>query len=142
MILVDTNVLVYAIGGAHELREPARRVIDGVQRGAIPGATIGAVYLEFLHVYSRRRSPAAAAAAIQDLITLLGLPIELLASELVVAAGLYERHTCLEAVDAALAAVSLRPEVEGLVTADRAFFDVPGVRVLDPRSPELARMLA
>lgn len=142
MILLDTNVLVYALGGSHALQQPSEALLERVRDGEVPGGTIEAVYLEFLYAFSRRRSRAAAAAASRAYLEIVGPPLQVAESDLALAIALYERHARLEPVDALLAAVALRGEVEALVTADRAFADVPGLLALDPRSPELEAMLA
>ena len=141
MILLDTNVLVYALGGPHALQRPSEALLERLREGELPGGTIGAVYLEFLYVFSRRRTRDAAAAAARDYLELLGPPLQIADDDRALAIDLYERHARLESVDALLAAVALRGQVAALVTADRSFADVPGLRALDPRSPELEAML-
>ena len=37
MILLDTNVLVYALGKPHPLREPSRRLMEAVSDGSADG---------------------------------------------------------------------------------------------------------
>ena len=55
---------------------------------------------------------------------------------------LFERHAGLSAFDAVIAAVALNHDADALVTADRSLAAVPGLRVVDPRSPELDTLLA
>ena len=50
---------------------------------------------------------------------------------------LFERQTALGAFDSVLAAVALTHRVDALVSADRAFSDVPELPWVDPATPEL-----
>ena len=142
MIVVDTNVLVYAIGGPHPLRQPSARVVDAARRGVVTARTIESVYLELLQVLSRRLSRSEAAEAVRDYLVLLGPLLDVTDSDRAVAIDLFERHPALGSVDALVAAIGLRPEIEAVLTADSGFASVPGLRALDPRSPELEAMIA
>jgi predicted nucleic acid-binding protein len=51
------------------------------------------------------------------------------------ALDLFEAHSELGAFDAVLAAVAIGREAEALVSADRAFGLVPGLRWIDPATP-------
>ena len=60
MIILDTTILVYAIGGGHPLREPCRRVLRAHGDGLVTAATTVEVLQEFVHVFARRRDRATA----------------------------------------------------------------------------------
>ena len=47
MIVVDTTVLVYAVGADHPLREPCRAVVSGVESGRLTASTTIEVIQEF-----------------------------------------------------------------------------------------------
>lgn len=51
MIFVDTNVVMYAVGRSHSLREPARRVFREAAREQQPLVTSAEVLQELLHAY-------------------------------------------------------------------------------------------
>lgn len=142
MILLDTNVFVYALGGDHVLRDPARRVLAAARDRAIAAVTIEAVYLELLYVLARRRDRATAAGAVKGFLELLGPPLGTTDADRVRAADLYGAHPGLQSGDALLASVALRDDVEFLLTADRAFRAVPGLAFLDLGSPGLDSSLA
>jgi len=140
VILLDTNVLVYAVGANHPLQEPSRRLIEAAASRRVTTAL--AVIQEFLHVFGLSRPRSVAATTARDYAEALAPLIEPTISDLTLAIDLYARHRRLEAFDALLAAMAINRDVDALVTADRAFQDVPGLQALDPRAPELARMLA
>ena len=48
MIVLDTTVLVYAVGAEHPLREPNRRLIDAIATGRVDATTTAEVIQEFV----------------------------------------------------------------------------------------------
>lgn len=140
MIVLDTSVLVYAVGGEHPLREPSRRIVRAVEAGELHAQTTTFVIQEFLHVSSRRRNRAEAARLAREYATMLGplLPHE--ESHVADAIDLYEQHDRLGAFDAFLAAAA-RAASATLISADRAFADVPELRWVDPATSELDALL-
>lgn len=63
------------------------------------------------------------------------------AEDLDLGCTLFERHPALGAFDAVLAAVALNRRVEALVSADRAFREVPGLPWVDPGTPDVDRLV-
>ena len=61
MIVLDTTVLVYAAGAAHQLRTPSRRLVEAIGAGRIRATTTVEVIQELVHVRARRRDRADAA---------------------------------------------------------------------------------
>jgi uncharacterized protein len=54
---------------------------------------------------------------------------------------LFERYPALGAFDAVLAAIALNQRVEALVSADRAFGEVPNLPWVDPATPNLDHLI-
>ena len=133
MILVDTTVLVYAAGREHPLRDPCRRLLEAHARRTLRCTTTVEVVQEFTHVYGRARPRGATSAVARDYITAFDL-VSTAPSDLARGLELYEAHEQLGAFDAVLAAVVLNRGLEALVSADRDFEVVPGLRWLDPRA--------
>lgn len=127
MIVLDTTVLVYAVGGAHPLAGPARGLVAAIEGGRVPGTTTVEVIQEFVQVRSRRRDRADAAALGRDFATLLSPLLSPGADELEAGLALFEQTT-LGAFDAVLAAATIsRGDV--LVSADGAFSAAPGLEL-------------
>lgn len=141
MIVVDTTILVYAIGDAHELRDPCRRLISAVGEGRIEATTTVEVIQELVHVRARRRSRADAVAQGRSYATLLSPLVCPTADDLGEGLALFEAHGALGAFDAVLAAVAIARGADALVSADTAFGSVPGLRAVTPGSEELAAIL-
>ena len=56
MIVLDTTVLAYAVGEAHPLRDPCRRLLAAHAEGRIEATTTVEVIQEFAHIRARRRT--------------------------------------------------------------------------------------
>ncbi|PZU44179.1 MAG: VapC toxin family PIN domain ribonuclease [Microbacterium sp.] len=142
MILLDTTVLLYAVGSDHALRAPCRALIEAIGDGSVAATTTVEVLQEFAHVRARRRGRTDAAALAERYAALLAPLTPVDAEDL--AAGLREfrQHDALGAFDAVLAATVLRREhLTALVSADRAFAGIPLLSHLDPAAPDFAERL-
>lgn len=140
MILIDTTVLSYAVGVEHPLRAPCRRLLRAHGDGRIDATTTIEVIQEFVHVRARRRSRADAVALARHYMVALPLLVTR-AEDLGFGLTLFERQTALGAFDSVLAAVALNHRVDALVSADRAFSDVPELPWVDPATPELDELI-
>lgn len=139
MIILDTTVLVYAVGDDHLLREPCARLLAAHRDGLIEATTTVEVIQEFAHVYARRRDRAAAAQLAGLYADAFAL-IETTINDLRIGLGLFASHPELGAFDAVLAGVAMAHAADALVSADRAFGSVPGLHWVEPAS-EAARAL-
>lgn len=136
MILLDTTVLVYAVGDAHPLRDPCRAVLAALAAGRIEATTTVEVVQEFVHIRSRRRDHADAARLGRQYLDALA-PVTTTTDDLDRGLGLFEAHPSIGAFDAVLAAVALGHNATALISADRAFGVVPGLAWVDPASRAL-----
>ena len=142
MIVLDTTVLVYAVGAEHPLREPSRKLIDAIAAGRVDATTTVEVIQEFVHIRARRQGRVDAAKAGRNFTELL-TPL-LVVQEATVEAGLriFERSTLLGAFDSFLAATAIASDADALVSADRAFSSVSRLAHILPGTAEFDRLLA
>ncbi len=130
-LLLDTNVLVYAVGSDHPLREPCRRLLRVVASGEARATTTPEVIQEFIHVRARRRGRADAVAGARSYAALLG-PLAVVDDDaLAVALDVYATVDALGPFDALLAGVAMARDYV-LVTADSGFRSLPGLTWLTP----------
>jgi uncharacterized protein len=141
LIVLDTPVLIYAVGGSHPLRDPARRLIAAAGSATRDLTTSPAVLQEFAHVFARRRSREEAVRHGRRWLTLLSPLVTTTPEDVPVALRLFERHERLNSFDAFLAAVALREQASALVSADRAFAGVPKLPFVELGSPDFDRLL-
>jgi predicted nucleic acid-binding protein len=131
MLLLDTNVFVYASGGAHPLREPARDLLRAADEGRVSVTTTAGVVQEFLDVYAARRTREEAADRAHEISAMCDPMPAVLSSAVSIAVELFRQHRQMNACDCLLAATALRENVDGLVSADRAFAAVADLRWID-----------
>lgn len=135
MIVLDTTVLVYAIGEEHRLRRPALALLEAVQTRRLAGTTTIEVIQEFAHVRARRRPRADAVARAASYTRLLAPLLVVDQPALDRGLGLFAAHERLGAFDAVLAAATMSLPGAALVSSDRAFADVPGLSCHDLTAP-------
>lgn len=140
MIVVDTTVLVYAVGGDHALRDPARALLTAAAGGVVRATTTPEAIQEFAHVRARRRDRSDAAALAESYADLLSPLLEVSEADLREGLRLFERSDTLGAFDAVLAAVALRARATTLVSADRAFAGVGGLAFADLDGLDIERL--
>jgi hypothetical protein len=134
MIVLDTTILVYGVGGEHPLREPCRELLTQVRDGIVRASTTVEVVQEFAHVRSRRRPRAEAAARARDYARGLSPLVRPDEEDVVGGLDLFAGVSSLGPFDAVLAAAARR-RGWALASADRSFGDVRGLAYLDPSSP-------
>ena len=120
MIFVDTNVLMYAVGGAHPLRADARSFFSGALERRSQLATSAEVLQELLHAYLPVRRTETLDAALELAEARMGViwPVEL--EDVQLARALADGHAGLGARDLMHLACCRRHEVDGIKTFDRA----------------------
>ncbi len=136
MIVLDTTVLVYAVGSEHPLRDPCRNLISAIAAGTLRATTTVDVLQEFTHVRARRRGREDGARLARDYLDVLSPLLLVGEDDLREGLRLYARAERLGAFDAVLAAAAGRSSAVAIVSADAAFAeadvphvvpDVPGV---------------
>lgn len=130
MIVVDTTILVYAVGTDHPLRSPARALVGLVRDGTLRATTTVEVVQEFAHVRARRRSRADAAARAQEYAAGLSPLVRPEEGDLLEGLDLFGASTGLGPFDAVLAATARR-RGWALASADHAYGQVDGLDYLD-----------
>jgi predicted nucleic acid-binding protein len=120
MIVLDSTVLVYAVGADHPLRDPCRELVGAIAAGR-PATTTVEVLQEFAHVWARRRSREAAVRLARDYSDLLAPLLVVGEDDLHDGLRLYARSERLGAFDAVLAAAAHRANAKVIVSADEAF---------------------
>lgn len=131
-LFIDTTVLAYAIGGPHEHREPCRRLIEHAATGEVQlHASVEA--LAELTFHQLRRGPRAdalrAARIAQTMLELHPFDENVLTEAL----RLMDR-SALRSRDAVHAATALGAGFSAIVTTDKSFARLPGLRADDPRT--------
>lgn len=141
MIVVDTTILVLAVGADHELREAARRTVAAVAARNVEATTTPEAIQEFAHVRGRRRGRRDAAGLARRYAELFAPLVVVEAEHLERGLRLFEAHPELGAFDAVLAAAALAHDAT-LISADGDFAVVPDLRHVMPGTPAFEALLA
>jgi DNA phosphorothioation-dependent restriction protein DptG len=141
VIVLDTTVLVYAKGAEHPLRDPCRRLIDAIAQGTLEATSTVEAIQEFVHVRAQRRERSDAVALGRDYIDLLTPLVMVDEERLRRGLALFEHNERLGAFDAVLAATAIDINASALVSADRAFADVPDLTNLVPNDAGVTELL-
>lgn len=140
--LYDTNVFVYALGSEHPLREPCRTIMARSARGELRGEASSDLLQEL--AYQRYRQTGNRVAACRTAREVgrgcIVHPLEL--ADVLRGLELLERGEGLHCRDASFAAVALRRGIEVILSADRAFDEVPGLERVDPADAAAVDALA
>jgi uncharacterized protein len=132
LILVDTNVLMYAAGAPHPHKKASVAFLDRVATGEVEGVLDAEVLQEILHRY-RAINRWMDGRQVYDLArTIFPLVLPVTAEVLDRARELLDAHPALWARDALHAAVALHHDLEGIASYDRDLDEVPGLRRLEP----------
>ena len=131
-VFLDTAVLMYAAGGAHPLRDPCRRVLRQVADGELEAVTSAEVVPEILHRYTRIGRAATGAALARASLDLLA-PVPPLTHALMRRLpDLVERYPDHAARDLVHVATCLHEGIREIISPDRGFDGVDGIRRIDP----------
>lgn len=132
MILIDTNVFMYASGAAHPNKDPSVTLLDRVAKGEIHGVIDAETLQEILHRYRAigrwemgRRVFDLARGIVPEVIPITAAIVD-------DARDLLDRHGQLTARDAFHAAVALCHTNGSIYSFDSDFDGVDGVRRLVP----------
>ncbi|HEX9352280.1 MAG TPA: PIN domain-containing protein [Streptosporangiaceae bacterium] len=141
MIVLDTTVLVYAVGVDHLLKAPCQRLVRAIADGEVQATTTIEVIQEFTHVRTRRRDRKDAAELARDYIELLSPLLIVEEPDLREGLRLFEESTGIGAFDAVLAAAAHAAGADALVSADDGFSGVANIRHVIPDADGIHHLL-
>ena len=132
MLLLDTNVQMYAEGREHPYQESCRKIMESAKISPAGYAVDAEMLQELLYSYSKRGEVSRGIDAVEDLLSTFPTIIPITADEITIAMRLMAETPGIEARDAIHAAVVIGHGLEGIVSADRDFDRIPGLRRFDP----------
>lgn len=131
-VFIDTAVVMYAAGGEHPLRVPCQRLLEQVADGRFEAVTSVEVIQEILHRFTAIRRAATGAAIARDALDLFAPVLPVTHAVMRRMPELVEAHPTLAARDLVHVATCLQEGIRDIVSPDRGFDTVPGIRRLDP----------
>lgn len=131
-LFLDSNVFLYAVGVESPHRAPCRALLDKVARRQVDATTSSEVIQEIVHVAARRGRREEAAHLAEGVASLFPDLLPVTGSDVVAAARLVVRHPHLDMRDAVHVATMRGHNISVIVSADRDFRGIPGIKRLKP----------
>ena len=132
MILVDSNIIMYAAGAPHPHKVPSVRLLERVASGEVDALINAEVLQEILHRY-RAIKRWSDGRKVYDLARQIFPDVVPVTAEILDRARrLLDDHAHLMARDALHAAVVIDEGLEAICSYDREFDGIPGVRRIEP----------
>jgi predicted nucleic acid-binding protein len=141
LIVLDTTILVYAIGADHPLREPCRRIVGGIRDRRLAATTTVEVIQALIHARARRSDRSEASRRGREYAQLLAPLIIVTSDDLMRGLQIFERQ-CFGSFDAVLAGAALNQDAEALISADTGFGAVRGLRYVNPATKDLLDLIS
>lgn len=124
------------------MRDPCRKVLDVATHPEAGAHASVELVQELVHVCSRRGEPRSnALSRVSHVATICELH-EFELRDLALALKLFERFPRLDVRDAVHAATAMNRGISAIVTADRDFEAIPGLRRIDPADKQAVAALA
>jgi predicted nucleic acid-binding protein len=140
-VLLDSNVFLHALGSDAALRAACTSIIDAVSEDRLAGEAAVVIINEIVHVRHRRtgdrRRAVADGRAAAQVVLLHSIDDVDTASAL----DAFQAHEGLQMNDAVLVAVALRHGLTTILSTDRGFDGIPGLRRVDPADAEAVAAL-
>lgn len=128
MKLIDTNIILYSLGREHPLKEPCRNIIYKVVSGDISANIDVETIQEVFHIYASRNERQKAVKASRYLLEIFPEPFWISKSEILLAISLLDRYPSLVARDAIHAAVVMSNKLSGIISEDKDFDMIRGIK--------------
>lgn len=134
MILLDTNVFMYAAGRNHPNKKPCLDLLDRVARGKVEACIDAETLQEILHRY-RALHEWEKGRLVYDFVRRIVPEVIAVTGEVLDRArSLLDSHRTLMARDGLHVAVCLEHDLDAICSYDRDFDRVRGLKRVDPQS--------
>ena len=132
MILIDSNVFMYAAGSAHACKQPSSAFLEQVIDGRVEAAIDAEVLQEILHRYRALNRWAEGRQLYDAVRTMFPVVLPITGEILDRARALLDDYSRLMARDALHAAVVQCHSLEAICTFDTDFDRIRGLRRVEP----------
>jgi len=129
---IDANIIMYAAGMPHALKEPCLQILADIDKQLIYSVTSVEVVQEILHRYSALNRRADAIKLANDLIVLIAEIYPISLADINRALQLHQQYMKLTARDSIHAATMYNQGLTHILSADAHFDALPGIIRIDP----------
>ena len=132
MILLDTNIFMYAVGKPHRYKESCQKILKAIGAGMEDFNTDTEVLQELLYVYSLKGQHQKGIGAVERALIIFPNPSSITKLEVNEAKELMKKYPILLARDAIHAGVIITQGYEGILSADSNFDLITEIKRYDP----------
>ncbi|MEZ4659613.1 MAG: type II toxin-antitoxin system VapC family toxin [Caldilineaceae bacterium] len=129
---VDTNIVMYAVGATHALKQPCLQIFADCQRFPLTLTTSSEVLQELLHVYTARGQRATAIEICRDFMTTVDQILPVTENDFTWALHFHQQYNSLPARDSVHAATMINNGLTYILSADKHFDGLAGITRVDP----------
>ena len=133
MKLLDANVFVYAFGADHEYRHACRKILRMIRAGTLAATVNVEAFQEILHYFHYTRRDDLGRRVLTRMVQAFPQAIVVTPSDMLSAAILLDRYPHLQARDSVHLATIYAHNLEGIISADRGFDIIEGLKRFDPK---------
>jgi predicted nucleic acid-binding protein len=130
--LVDTNVFIYALGRPHEYKSSCLELLRQFEEGQHDANVDAELLQEILFIFWRRGHLAEGSALVDRVHAAFSQPLPVTSDDVRFARDILMNQPALAPRDTIHAAIVLAHGLEGIISADRGFDSIPGLRRFDP----------
>jgi uncharacterized protein len=131
-VFIDTAVIMYAAGSDHALQAPCRAVLQRVADGELDAVVSVEVIQEIIHRFMALRRPGHGASIAGDALDLFAPVLPVTHGLMRRIPDLIQRYPRLAARDLVHVATCQHEGITEIVSPDRGFDEVAGLRRIDP----------
>lgn len=131
-VFIDTAVPMYAAGGNHPLRDPCGRILTLIKQGELDGVTSIEVVQEIVHRFLSVRRPEIATRLATDVLDLFAPVLPVTHALMRRLPDLIALYPSLASRDLVHVATCLHEGITAIISPDRGFDQVVGLRRIDP----------
>ena len=129
---LDANLIMYALGGAHPLRDSCKGILEQIKVGRIQVVTNTEVLQEILYRYFSIKKSALGEIAYTSVVGFCNRIFPVKVEDTDKALELLKRHPTVTTRDAIHAATMINNGITEILSTDTHFDLIPGIKRIDP----------
>lgn len=131
MNFIDSNVIMYAAGRDHPLKKPAITILSKIHSGELKAVSSIEVLQEIIYRYWSIDELEKGCQVFDDFIGLIPFVLEIKSADLILAKTLILKYRRLTPRDSIHASVMKNNNISAIISADRHFDLIPGIKRKD-----------
>lgn len=132
MKLLDTNIIMYAVGMSHVCKAPCQAILQKALNNTEVFNIDTELCQELLYVYGRRGERETGVKTVNALLKLFPNPLVIDSNVILDTTRLMHKYPKLVARDAIHAAVAIVYDLEGIISVDKVFDEIKGLKRFEP----------